>query len=78
MWYNRVIMGVLIGFTGDVQIIKNASEKNLGNVIIRGLIFGIIVSFAIIISTEFRDIPALFAGFAYGPIIDLVASWTER
>ena len=78
MWYNRVIMGVLIGFAGDVVLVKSAREKNLGNAIVRGLIFGILVSFAIFLSTEFRDVPALFAGFAYGPIIDLIATWTEK
>ena len=78
MWYNRVIMGVLIGFAGDVVLVKSTREKNLGNAIVRGLIFGILVSFAIFLSTEFRDVPALFAGFAYGPIIDLIATWTEK
>lgn len=78
MWYNRVIMGMLIGFAGGMTLIKGSTEKNLRNAIVRGLLFGILVSFAIFISTEFRDVPALFAGFAYGPIIDLVATWTER
>jgi hypothetical protein len=78
MWYNRVIMGILIGFVGDLELVKSSSEKNLGNAVIRGLLFGIAVSLAIFLSTEFRDIPSLFAGFAYGPIIDLVATWTEK
>ncbi len=78
MWYNRVIMGILIGLAGNMVLIKSSGEKNLRNAVIRGLLFGILVSFAIFLSTEFRDIPALFAGFAYGPIIDLVATWTEK
>jgi hypothetical protein len=78
MWYNRVIMGMLIGFAGDMELIKSSKEKNLANAVVRGLIFGILVSFAIFLSTEFRDIPALFAGFAYGPIIDVVATWIEK
>ncbi|MFW9841685.1 MAG: hypothetical protein ACFFES_12380 [Candidatus Thorarchaeota archaeon] len=78
MWYNRVIMGLLIGFVGDVNLFASASERKLVNSALRGLIFGIVVSSAIFVSTEFRDLLALFAGFAYGPIIDLVATWTER
>jgi hypothetical protein len=78
MWYNRVIMGLLIGFAGDVVIVKSSKERYLGNAVVRGLIFGVLISFAIFLSTEFRDIPSLFAGFAYGPIIDLVATWTEK
>ena len=78
MWYNRVIMGILIGFAGEMVLIKSASEKNLKNAVIRGLVFGVLVSLAIFLSTEFRDIPSLFAGFAYGVIIDLVATWTEK
>jgi hypothetical protein len=78
MWYNRVIMGMLIGFAGSMTLIGGSGEKNLRNAVVRGLLFGILVSFAIFLSTEFRDIPSLFAGFAYGPIIDLVATWTEK
>ncbi|MGY5863831.1 MAG: hypothetical protein RTV41_04460 [Candidatus Thorarchaeota archaeon] len=78
MWYNRVIMGMLIGFAGDVKLFANADEKKLPNALLRGLIFGILVASAIFLSTEFRDVLSLFAGFAYGPIIDLVATWTEK
>lgn len=78
MWYNRVIMGMLIGFAGDVNLFASASENRLANAALRGLIFGILVSSAIFLSTEFRDLLSLFAGFAYGPIIDLVSTWTEK
>ncbi len=78
MWYNRVIMGLLIGFAGDLELVKSSNDKNLENAVVRGLIFGILVSLAIFLSTEFRDVPALFAGFAYGPIIDVVSTWTEK
>ena len=69
MWYNRVVMGLLIGFASQLQIIK--SDKNW---ILRGLILGTVVTMAITFSTEFRDIPSLFAGIAYGLIIDFVAT----
>ena len=77
MWYNRVIMGLLIGFAGDLILVKSDSEKNLINAAVRGLIFGILVSSAIFLSTEFRDFPALLAGFAYGVIIDIIATFME-
>lgn len=78
LWYNRLIMGVLIGFAGDMILVKRGDQKNLVNAVVRGLLFGILVSTAIFLSSEFKDVPALFAGFAYGPIIDVVATWAEK
>ncbi len=73
MWYNRVVMGLLIGLADDIQITKGAK-----NVLLRGALFGLIVSSAIFISTEFRDAPSFFAGIVYGVIIDYVASKYEK
>jgi len=78
MWYNRVIMGMLIGFAGDMILVRRDDQKNMVNAVVRGLLFGVLVSLAIFLSTEFRDVPALFAGFAYGPIIDIVATWAAK
>jgi hypothetical protein len=78
MWYNRVIMGIIIGFADEIVIIKGENGRIWANSIVRGLFFGIIVSAAIFLSTEFRDIPAFFAGIAYGIIIDLVATAFSR
>lgn len=69
MWYNRVVMGLLIGLADNIQITKG--DKN---VLLRGALIGLIVSSAIFISTEFRDVPSFFAGIVYGVIIDYVAS----
>ncbi len=74
MWYNRVIMGLVIGLSGDLHLLDGKEIPNWRNTILRGLIFGILISLAIFLSTEFRDIPSLFAGFAYGPIIDIMAT----
>ncbi len=79
MWYNRVIMGLLIGFAGELHLAGDEDASPWINPLIRGLLFGILVSLAIFLSTEFRDIPSLFAGFAYGPIIDIITtrySWS--
>lgn len=79
IWYNRLIMGVLIGFAGGWTILKSENQKNLGNALIRGIIFGILVSSATLFqSATITDYLGLLAGFAYGPIIDLVATYTEK
>ncbi|MFO7990739.1 MAG: hypothetical protein R6U61_00410 [Thermoplasmata archaeon] len=69
MWYNRVIMGLLIGLAGGLKIID--SENNY---IVRGLILGILVSSAITLTSGFLDWPSFFAGVVYGVIIDLAAT----
>lgn len=69
MWYNRVVMGLMIGLAEDIQIIKGTK-----NVLLRGALLGLIVSSAIFLISEFRDIPSFFAGIIYGVIIDFVAS----
>lgn len=74
MWYNRVLMGVLIGFAGSWKLIQG-EEKNLKNAAVRGFILGIIVTSAIFFSTSLKDVPAWFAGVAYGVIIDVVATY---
>lgn len=69
MWYNRVVMGLLIGLASGLKIID--SDKNF---IVRGLILGLVVTSAITFTTGFRDLPSFFAGLAYGPIIDWAAT----
>jgi hypothetical protein len=78
VWYNRVIMGFFIGTSGDITLIKSTKEKNYGNAILRGLLFGLITTSAtLLLSTTIFDIMGWFAGLVYGPIIDLVATSTE-
>lgn len=69
MWYNRIVMGLLIGLAYDLKFID--SDKNY---IVRGLILGLVVSLAITFTSEFRDWPSLFAGIVYGVIIDFVGT----
>ncbi len=69
MWYNRVVMGLLIGLAGGLQVVD--SEYN---VFLRGLLLGLVVTTAITLTSEFRDWPSFFAGLAYGVLIDWVAT----
>ncbi|MFW9931769.1 MAG: hypothetical protein ACFFDR_03865 [Candidatus Thorarchaeota archaeon] len=79
VWYNRVIIGLIVGFAGDVTIIKSESEKNLANAAVRGLILGFIISFATIFGKpDWIDLMGLIAGVAYGVIIDLIATYFHK
>ena len=68
MWYNRVVMGLIVGLSKDIIIIENR------NTLVRGLIIGTLVTTAIFLSTSFKDTPSYFAGVAYGIIIDYIAT----
>ena len=71
MWYNRVIMGLMVGLADQVTIIEKNSRNNS---IIRGAIIGLIVTTGILLSSSFKDIPSFFAGIVYGVIIDYFIS----
>ena len=71
IWYNRFLMGLLIGLAGEITLLK--ARKS--NIVLRGLLLGTLVTLASSLSTDFRDVPSFFAGIVYGPIIDAVASW---
>jgi hypothetical protein len=68
-WYNRVIMGLVIGLAGGMTIIEGKL-----NTLLRGLILGFMVSLALFLSTALRDPLGFMAGLAYGMIIDHLAS----
>ena len=68
-WWNRLLMGFVIGFVADWQLIKS---KN--NSILRGAIMGLIISFTFYLSTGFTDFVGFLAGIVYGIIIDYVAT----
>ncbi len=70
MWYNRVLMGTLIGFAESWKIVPG-KENRTKNALIRGLILGVIVTSAILFSTSFRDLPSWGAGIIYGILIDV-------
>lgn len=72
VWYNRVIMGIMIGLAGGLNIMRPAQMKL--NPYVRGAVLGLLVSFAFYVSTNFIDMPGFFAGIVYGVIIDVIAS----
>ena len=65
LWYNRLLMGLLIGLAG--------ANLELSKVIGRGALFGLIVSFAFYSSTGFNDVVSFLAGMVYGIIIEYIA-----
>jgi len=80
VWYNRVIMGLMVGFAGHVTIIKSEKEINYVNAIVRGLIIGLIVSSATLLLSDTLPLDWLgwFMGLVYGPIIDVIATATDK
>jgi uncharacterized protein involved in cysteine biosynthesis len=62
-WYNRFLMGIIIGLLSAISLRK---------ALIRGFIIGFIVSFAFYSSAGFSDITGFIAGIFYGMIIEYV------
>ena len=65
LWYNRLLMGLVIGLTG--------AKPKLTKIVFRGAIFGLVVSFAFYLSTGFHDMISFLAGIIYGIIIEYIA-----
>ena len=63
-WFNRVIIGLVIGLI--------STKSKLGVRIIRGFGMGIFVSFAFYSATEFYDLIGFLVGGVYGVIIEFV------
>jgi hypothetical protein len=64
LWFNRLLMGILIGAPW--------TSKKMINAITRGAFFGFFVSFQFFIFTNFTDVVSFVAGIIYGIIIELV------
>lgn len=67
LWYNRIIMGVVIGAPWG----KTTKAKAL----LRGALLGLLVSFAFYSTTGFQDHISFIAGIVYGLIIE---AWLSR
>ncbi|QSX09454.1 hypothetical protein J0B03_05155 [Alkalibacter rhizosphaerae] len=67
LWYNRVIIGLLIG----APWVKTVRSKAL----LRGGVMGLLVSFAFYSSTGFQDPVSFVAGVLYGVLLE---GWLSR
>lgn len=63
-WFNRLLMGLVIGLF--------STPKSLRIGLLRGLLLGAFVSFAFFSATEFLDFMGFMAGVVYGVIIETV------
>lgn len=68
-WFNRLVMGIVIGLGGGLVLVKNKY-----NYLVRGALLGLIISFSWYVATDFRDMTGFLAGIVYGVIIDYVAT----
>ena len=65
LWFNRLLMGMVIGLMVE--------KADFGIIAIRGALMGLIVSFAFWSAAGFGDIVSFLAGIIYGVIIEIVA-----
>jgi len=65
-WFNRLVMGLVIGLLP----VWNSPLK----LTLRGLLMGFFISFAFYSATEFQDLTGFLAGGVYGIIIE----WTTK
>ncbi len=67
LWYNRVIMGLLIGLAGGMVIFQGKL-----NWLIRGAGLGLAVSAAYFFTAGAQDWVSFLAGVVYGVIIEFI------
>ena len=65
LWFNRLLMGMVIGLMEDI--------KETPRLILRGAVTGLLVSFAFYSADGFGDAASFLAGIVYGVIIELAA-----
>ena len=64
-WFNRVLMGLVIGLA--------TTFTNIKWLLLRGAVLGLMVSFDFYSSTGFEDVVGFIAGIVYGIIIEYAA-----
>ena len=67
LWYNRVILGLVVGAPWP------STTRN--KALLRGALFGLLVSFAFYSSTGFQDPVSFVAGIIYGILLE---AWLSR
>ena len=65
LWFNRLLMGMVIGLMEDI--------KETPRLILRGAVTGLLVSFAFYSADGFGDAVSFLAGIVYGVIIEMAA-----
>jgi hypothetical protein len=63
-WFNRLLLGMVIGVLSSISLKK---------ALLRGLLVGLIISFSFYSATGFDDLIGFIAGIVYGIIIEYVA-----
>lgn len=71
-WYNRVVMGIMIGFAGEFVLLPG--EKTTLNSILRGALLGAIVSVGFAFFQQALTVTYFFAGIGFGTINDVVTT----
>ena len=74
IWAMRVILGITIGLAGTMTFFRGEKWQLWVNALIRGLLFGLIFSVAILLIDPFKDYSTFAAGIAYGPVTDLITT----
>ena len=65
LWFNRLLMGMVIGLMEDI--------KETPRLILRGAVTGLLVSYAFYSADGFGDAVSFLAGIVYSIIIELAA-----
>ena len=69
MWYNRLLIGLVIGVAGELRLIPGKANRYL-----RGAVLGFLVGLGIFLSTGLTNVLSLLAGIVYGMIIEWAAA----
>ncbi|OPL08563.1 MAG: hypothetical protein AVO33_10050 [delta proteobacterium ML8_F1] len=64
-WFNRLLMGAVIGLAGEKQ--------DFARVLVRGGVLGLMVSFSFFSASGFGDFPGFLVGVPYGLMIEAAA-----
>ena len=80
IWAMRVLLGIMIGLAAGIVFIKGEGWERWVNAGVRGTIFGLLFSVAILLMDKYFEagIATSIAGIAYGLIIDLIATFFTR
>ncbi len=67
LWYNRVLLGLVIGLAGELTLFQGKL-----NSLVRGALLGLVLSAPFFFTTGASDWVSFLAGPVYGMIIELI------